>query len=101
MANPTNQYVTPLGLQQPAFSDLSGTASSSQLPAILSAASIGGNTSGVLALISSGTLSLFGGNNITLSQNAQSISIIGNQSLGIAVTAGNTLGATSSISAGY
>lgn len=40
-------------------------------------ASIGGNTAGAGALISSGTLSLMGGNNITLSQNANSITISG------------------------
>jgi hypothetical protein len=39
------------------------------------AAVIGGNTSGTTASVSSGTLNLFGGNNITLSQNAQSITI--------------------------
>ena len=38
-------------------------------------ASIGGNTAGAGALVSSGTLSLMGGNNITLSQNANSITI--------------------------
>lgn len=35
--------------------------------------SIGGNTSGVSTIISSGTMVLFGGNNVTLSQNGQSI----------------------------
>jgi hypothetical protein len=39
--------------------------------------SLSGNTSGVLALISSGTAILAGGNNITLSQNGQSITISG------------------------
>ena len=39
--------------------------------------SLSGNTAGVLALISSGTAILAGGNNITLSQNGQSITISG------------------------
>ena len=39
--------------------------------------SIGGNTAGAPALISSGTVLLAGGNNITLSQNGQSITISG------------------------
>jgi hypothetical protein len=51
--------------------------------------SLSGNTAGTLTLISSGTLLLNGGNNITLSQNGQSVTIAGpntvaqtNQSLG-------------------
>lgn len=39
--------------------------------------SFGGNTSGALALVSSGTLVFAGGNNITLSQNGQSVTISG------------------------
>ncbi len=39
---------------------------------------IDGNTAGVGALVSSGTLTLAGGSNITLSQNGNAISIIGN-----------------------
>jgi len=39
--------------------------------------SFGGNTSGIMAQVSSGTLSLMGGDNITLSQNGNSVSIIG------------------------
>ena len=39
--------------------------------------SLTGNTSGALALVSSGTMILAGGNNITLSQNGQSITISG------------------------
>lgn len=39
--------------------------------------SFGGNTSGALALISSGTAVLFGGNNITLSQAGNSVTISG------------------------
>lgn len=38
---------------------------------------LSGNTAGVMAQISSGTLNLAGGNNITLSQNGNSVSIIG------------------------
>lgn len=38
---------------------------------------LGGNTSGVMASISSGALSLYGGDNITLSQNANSVTISG------------------------
>lgn len=41
------------------------------------AVTIGGNTSGAAALISTGTMYLMGGNNVTLSQNGQSISFIG------------------------
>ncbi len=41
------------------------------------AASLSGNTAGVLALVSSGTAYFAGGNNITLSQNGQSITISG------------------------
>ena len=39
--------------------------------------SLGGNTAGALALISSGTALIAGGNNITLSQNGQSVTISG------------------------
>lgn len=38
---------------------------------------LAGNTAGVMAQVSSGTLSLAGGNNITLSQNGNAVSIIG------------------------
>src|SRR5574342_835067 len=41
------------------------------------AVSLSGNTAGVLAGISSGTLYLAGGNNVTLSQNANSVTISG------------------------
>jgi hypothetical protein len=40
-------------------------------------ASIGGNTTGTLALVSTGTLFLAGGNNVTLSQNGNSVTISG------------------------
>jgi len=39
--------------------------------------SLSGNTAGVMALISSGTLTLAGGNNITLSQNGNAVTISG------------------------
>lgn len=39
------------------------------------AVSLSGNTAGVMANISSGTLYLAGGNNITLSQNANSVTV--------------------------
>lgn len=41
------------------------------------AVEIGGNTSGTPALIASGTMQLYGGSNVTLSQNGQTITIIG------------------------
>jgi len=68
------------------------------------AASLSGNTAGVLALVSSGTLILAGGNNITLSQNGQSVTISGGAggaglSAGVS-NAGNTVGDTGVISTG-
>lgn len=56
-----------------------------------------GNTAGATSLISSGTLSLAGGNNITLSQNGQSITISGASqipSFSAGVFGGNTAGTT-------
>ena len=44
---------------------------------IQDAVSFGGNTAGVMALVSSGTLVLAGGNNITLSQDGQSVTVSG------------------------
>lgn len=41
------------------------------------AASLSGNTAGVMAVVSTGTMYLAGGNNVTLSQNANSITISG------------------------
>ena len=68
------------------------------------AVTIGGNTAGVGALISSGTMFLAGGNNITLSQNGQSITISGaaggaggSFSAGVS-TIGNTSGSTGTVS---
>ena len=40
--------------------------------------SLGGNTAGALTNVSSGTLFLAGGNNVTLSQNGNSITISAN-----------------------
>jgi hypothetical protein len=59
------------------------------------AASLGGNTSGALALISAGTLMLFGGNNVTLSQNSNSITISANTvaAATLSISAGSTSGA--------
>jgi len=67
--------------------------------------SLGGNTAGVLALISSGTLFLAGGNNITLSQAGNSVTISGGAggggggsfSAGIS-TGGNTSGTSGTVS---
>lgn len=55
-----------------AWSSLSAIAASNQI-----AASADGNTTGALALVSSGTLILAGGNNITLSQAGNAITISG------------------------
>lgn len=56
--------------------------------------SLGGNTAGALALISSGTLFLAGGNNVTLSQNGQSITISANTAAAatLSISAGTTSG---------
>lgn len=47
---------------------------------------ISGNTSGVLAAISSGTLTLVGGNNVTLSQAGNAVTISGPQTFGPATS---------------
>jgi collagen type VII alpha len=61
---------------------------------------LGGNTSGALALVSTGTLFLAGGTNITLSQNGNSVSILGATAAGLttggAYLAGNTTAQSSS-----
>lgn len=63
--------------------------------------SLSGNTAGALALISSGTMILAGGPNITLSQNGQSVSISGSGGAAIGMsTMGNTAGTTHTFSAG-
>jgi len=58
-------------------------------------ATFGGNTAGVLALVSSGTLFLAGGNNVTLSQNGNSVTISANTAAAanLSVSAGTTSGA--------
>jgi len=67
-------------------------------------ATIGGNTAGASTLVSNGTLTLAGGNNITLSQNGNAITIsgaaagaAGSQTLGIS-NLGNTIGTSGVIS---
>jgi hypothetical protein len=65
----------------------------------LQAASLSGNTAGVLALISSGTMYLAGGNNITLSQAGQTITISAGAG-GVfsgGISGGNTLGNTGTV----
>jgi len=73
------------------------------------AVSLGGNTAGALALISSGTLFLAGGNNVTLSQNGNSVTLSGantvaqtvqTQNVHNVTLAGNTAGALALISSG-
>lgn len=60
---------------------------------------LSGNTLGAMAQVSSGTLNLAGGNNVSLSQNANSVTIVGpnvhNVTLG-----GNTLGVMAQVSTG-
>ncbi len=65
---------------------------------------IGGNTAGAGALVSSGTLSLVGGNNVTLSQNGNAITIsggaggaAGSNTFGMS-NLGNTIGTSGVIS---
>ncbi len=67
-------------------------------------ATISGNTSGAGALVSTGTMALAGGNNITLSQNGNTITIsgaaagaAGSNSFGMS-NIGNTLGTTGMVS---
>lgn len=56
---------------------VSVAAQSAQTGSIIRGVSLSGNTAGVLADITSGTLILAGGNNVTLSQNGQSVTISG------------------------
>ena len=63
----------------------------------------GGNTAGVAATISTGTVILAGGNNITVSQNGQTLSIVGNAGSGsgqfsAGISGGNTSGVTGTVS---
>lgn len=64
--------------------------------------SIGGNTAGVLALISTGTMLLIGGNNVTISQNGNSIVISANTAAAanLSVSAGGSSGAFGGITFG-
>lgn len=61
---------------------------------------LGGNTAGALALVTSGTMFLAGGNNVTLSQNGNSITISGATAAGLTTGGvyfnGNTTGQSSS-----
>lgn len=59
---------------------------------------LGGNTAGVLAHISSGTLTLAGGNNITLSQNGNAVTISGGAGGGNFSAGMSNLGNTSGTS---
>lgn len=63
---------------------------------------LGGNTAGVLSLISTGTLFLAGGNNVTLSQNGNSVTISANTAAAanISISAGTTSGAFGGITLG-
>ena len=56
---------------------------------------LGGNTAGVLSLVSTGTLFLAGGNNVTLSQNGNSVTISANTAAAanLSISAGTTSGA--------
>ncbi|HUC87734.1 MAG TPA: hypothetical protein VMR95_01115 [Candidatus Binatia bacterium] len=56
---------------------ISAASQSLQTQSIVRQVNIAGNTAGALATISSGTMTLAGSNNITLSQNGNAISIIG------------------------
>ncbi len=58
-------------------------------------ATIGGNTAGASTLVSSGTLTLAGGNNITLSQNGNAITISGGAAGGANTLGMSNLGNTS------
>ena len=63
---------------------------------------LGGNTDGVMALVSSGTFTLAGGDNITLSQNGNAVTVIGGAGVGGAFaggvsTGGNTAGDTKTV----
>ncbi|TAK89695.1 hypothetical protein EPO04_01150 [Patescibacteria group bacterium] len=64
---------------------------------------LSGNTAGVMANVSSGTLTLAGGNNITLSQNGNAVTVSGAAGGGVAFSAGisnigNTSGTSGTVS---
>jgi hypothetical protein len=82
------------------------TASVDLVTGAIAAASLSGNTSGTLTEINSGTIIFKGGSNITLSQNANTVEIIGaaggtGGTGGVQMRiSGNTLGTTAMISTG-
>jgi fibronectin-binding autotransporter adhesin len=61
---------------------------------------LSGNTAGTMTQISSGTLTLAGGNNITLSQSGNKVSIIGAQQGHNVTLGGNTSGTLTQVSSG-
>ncbi len=62
---------------------------------------LGGNTAGTMAQVSSGTMSLYGGTNITLSQSGNKISIVGGAGNAHNVSfGGNTIGTLTEVSSG-
>ncbi len=67
---------------------------------------LSGNTAGAMAQISSGTMTLAGGNNVTLSQNGNAVTIsaanqtVQTQNLHNVTIAGNTAGAGAAVSSG-
>ena len=70
-----------------------------QTQSIIGDVNIGGNTTGTTVDITSGTLFLAGGNRITLSQNANSITISGPSAFSAGIsTDGNTAGTTGFVS---
>jgi hypothetical protein len=70
------QGIVSVGLSAGSFLVSASTSQSVQTQNVVDA-SLSGNTAGALALISSGTMIWAGGNNITLSQNGQSVTISG------------------------
>ena len=74
---------------------ISAQSQSQQTQNIIRDINIAGNTSGTTANITSGTISIAGGNNITLSQNQNSITISGAEILSAGISnIGNTAGTT-------
>jgi hypothetical protein len=61
---------------------------------------LAGNTAGTMAQVSSGTLTLAGGNNITLSQSGNHISIVGPPQMANLTLGGNTSGTLTLVSTG-
>jgi hypothetical protein len=61
---------------------------------------LSGNTAGAMAQVSSGTLTLAGGNGVVLSQNGNAITISASNDLGAMQLAGNTAGVMATISTG-